>query len=109
MRTARLAGKSTCKARSSWRSDRADARRGLAAGQSACLQGYSRQISVTAFGPGNLGRGSCRREQHEVVAVVKPGLVQDVLHVSCGRCRGDVEGPGYLGVGDDTLADQVKD
>jgi hypothetical protein len=33
----------------------------------------------------NLGRGSWRQEQHEVVAVVEPGLMKDVLHVSCGR------------------------
>lgn len=59
-------------------------------------------------GLGKLGRGFWRWEQHEVVAVVEPGLVQDVLHVSCGRCRGDVEGPGYLAVGNDALADQVK-
>ena len=41
--------------------------------------------------------------------VVEPGLVKDALHVSCGRCRGDVKGPGYLAVGNDTLADQIKD
>jgi hypothetical protein len=40
---------------------------------------------------------------------VEPGLAKDALHVSCGRCQGNVEGPGYLAVGNDTLADQVKD
>src|SRR5438477_2373841 len=39
-----------------------------------------------------LGRGFARLEQHEVAAVVEPGLVKDALYVGCGRCRGDVEG-----------------
>lgn len=40
---------------------------------------------------------------------MEPGLAKDALHVSCGRCRGDLKGPAYLAVGNDTLADQIKD
>src|SRR5215469_2235609 len=66
-------------------------------------------MTRTCCWPESLGCGFWRSEQHEVVAVVEPGLVKDILHVGCGGCRGDLEGPGYLVVGDDPLADQVKD